>query len=164
MKRIDRAMGGWLQKTVFDWSLWVTLALSFAVAFIGDEKTLRSASVEVGSTQVQIGTAFLGIVLAGLAILIVFLDEKYIALLEQVGSGFDADLWPFKYTAFIAVVCAAFGYTLMVLGNPTTLVFRLVFAFSLWSFSYLLLTMLDLVRFIAEHAKTRMKHIRNKNS
>ena len=66
MKRIDKAMSGWLRQTIADPFLYITLILSFVIAFIGDEKTLRSVSIEVGSAQVQIATALLGIVLAGL--------------------------------------------------------------------------------------------------
>ena len=162
MRCIDKAMSGWLRQTILDPFLWITLILSTVIAFIGDEKILRSVSIEVGSAQVHIGTALLGIVLAGLAILVVFLDEKYIELLEKVPPGFDADLWPFKFTAFIAVVCAASGMALMLLGNPSTLVFRLVFGLALWSFLYLLWNMFELVRFIAGHAKTRMMQIQKK--
>lgn len=164
MKRMDQAMGGWLRKTVFDPYLWIIVIICGLIAYFGDEKVLRSVSVNVGSAQVHIGTALLGIVLAGLAILVVFLDKKYISLLEDVPPGFDADLWPFKFTAFVAVICSAFGMTLILLGNPSTFVFRLLFGFSLWSFFYLLWTMFELVRFIAGHAKARVKQIQNDKS
>lgn len=163
MRRIDKAMGGWFQKTILDPSLWITLTISILIAVFSDELVLRSVSKTVGSAQVHIGTALLGIVLAGLAIVVVFLDKKYIELLEQVPPGIDADLWPFKYTAFIAVVCSAFGMGLILLGNPRTIVFRLFFCLSIWSFSYLLWTMFELVRYIAGHAKTRVKQLQQNN-
>lgn len=163
MKRIDKVMSGWFRKTILDPSLWITLIISILIASFGDEEVLRSVRIAVGSAQVYIGTAFLGIVLAGLAILVVFLDKKYIALLEQVPPGFDADLWTFKFTGFLAVICSVFGMILILLGNPGALVLRLVFCLSLWSFSYLLWTMFELVRFIAGHAKTRVKQIQINN-
>ncbi|MEK7353235.1 MAG: hypothetical protein AABZ77_01850, partial [Chloroflexota bacterium] len=152
-------MSGWFRKTVLDPSLWITLVISILIALFGNETILRSVSQSVGSAQVQIGTAFLGIVLAGLALLVVFLDKRYIALLAKVPPGFDADLWPFKYTAFIAVICSGFGMILIIIGDPRTLLFRFTFGFSLWSFSYLLWTMFQLVRFLSEHAKTRVTQI-----
>ena len=106
-----------------DPSLWITLTISALIASLGDEQVLRSVSATVGSAQVHIGTAFLGIVLAGLAIIVVFLDKKYIALLERVPPGFEADLWPFKYTAFIAVACSASGMALILLCDSEPLVF-----------------------------------------
>jgi hypothetical protein len=159
MKRVDKIMGGWFPKIIRDPALWITLIVSLAIAFAGDEEVLRSVRVDVGVAQVQIGTALLGIVLAGLAILVVFLDEKYIALLEKVPPGFDADLWTFKFTALVAIICATFGMVLIILGMPQVLVFRIVFWLSLWSFSYLLWVVFDLVKFIAGHAKARMKQI-----
>ncbi len=163
-QRIDRKMAGWFRKTICGLDLWCTFAISLAIAVFGNEETLRNVSSNIGLAQVQIGTALLGIVLAGLAILVVFLDEKYIKLLEQISPGFDADLWPFKATAFIAIVCAAFGMVLIIIGDPSEIVFRSVLFFSLWSFSYLLWNMFDLIKFIAGHAKNRIEQInKNKN-
>jgi hypothetical protein len=162
MKSTNKIMGGWFRKTMCDPALWVTFIASLAVAFGGDEEVLRSVSVDVGMAQVQIGTALLGIVIAGLAILVVFLDEEYIKLLEQVPPGFEADLWPFKFIALIAIICAAFGMALILFGNPPALIFRIVLCLSLWSFSYLLWILFDLVKFIAGHAKARMKQIQKR--
>lgn len=162
MKHIDKVMGGWLWKTIFDPAPWITLIVSIAISLFGDEDVLRSIRVDVGAAQVQIGAALLGIILAGLAILVVFLDEKYIKLLEQVPPGIDADLWPFKFTALIAIICVAFGMALILIGEPSVLIFRIVFCLSLWSFSYLLWALFDLVKFIAGHAKARVKQIQKK--
>jgi len=159
MKKDNKRMGGWTKKVIFDPALWITLLVSLAIALLGNEGVLRSASTEVGLAQVQIGTALLGIVIAGLAILVIFLDERYIALLEKVSPGFEADLWPFKYTALIAIICAAFGMLLIFVGSPPPIIFRIIFWLSLWSFSYLLWILFDLVKFIAEHAKARIKQI-----
>ena len=162
MKRIDKIMGGWFRATIFDPALWITLIVSILIAHFGDEKILRSIRVDVGIAQVGMGTALLGIVLAGLAILFVFLDEKYIELLQQVSPGTDADLWPFRFTALIAIICVAFGMALILIGEPSVLIFRIVFCLSLWSFSYLLWALWDLISFITGHAKARMKFIQMK--
>jgi hypothetical protein len=163
VKQRKTAMGGWRPKTIADPALWVTLLVSASVAFAGNEAVLRSARTDVGIAQVGIGTALLGVALAGLAVLVAFLDEEYIRLLEQVSPGIDADLWPFKYTALIAAVCAAFGMALLIIGNPPAPVFRVVLWLSLWSFSYLLWAFLDLVKFVTEHAKTRVRQIQKKH-
>ena len=163
MKNIDKSMGGWLRKTILDPALWATLVIAALIASLGNEHVLQSETVAVGTAEVAMAGALLGIVLAGLAILVVFLDEKYIALLQQVPPGFDADLWPFKFTALLSIICKAFGMSLILIGNPTSLVLRIVLGFSLWSFSYLLWTMYDLVKFIAGHAKARVTQIQKKN-
>jgi hypothetical protein len=155
-------MGGWFRETIRDPAPWVTLAISAIVAFCGNEEVLRSVRIDVGVAQVGIGTALLGIVLAGLAILIVFLDEEYIKLLQQVPPGIDADLWPFKYTALIAIMCAAFGMLLIVIGKPHPLIFRIILWLSLWSFSYLLWLFYDVIKFVIEHAKARIMQIQKR--
>lgn len=159
MKRTNKAMGGWFRATIRDPALWVTLVVSLAIAFIGNETILRAARIDIGMAQVGIGTALLGIVLAGLSILIVFLSEDYIKLLERVPPGVDADLWPFKYTALIAIICAAFGMLLILIGEPPPLIFRIALGLSLWSFSYLLWLLYDVVKFINGHIKARIMQI-----
>lgn len=158
MKKANKAMGGWFKATILDLALWITLIASALIAFLGDVDTLYSARVDIGSAQVQMSAALLGIVLAGLAIFVVFLDKKYIILLESV-FGIDADLWPFKWTAIIAILCLAFGMGLILLGKPNALIFRFVLLGALWSFSYLLWQIYELVKFLAEHVKARAKHI-----
>lgn len=162
MKKNNKIMGGWVRIIIFDFGLWITLAVSMAIAFMGNEEVLRAARTDVGIAQVSIGTAILGIVLAGLAILIVFLDEKYIKLLEQLPPGIKADLWVFKFVALISIICAAFGMLLILIGYPPTSLFRTILGLSLWSFSYLLWLLFDLVKFVIGHAKVRVKQIQKK--
>ena len=152
-------MGGWFWKTLRDPALWVTLVISAIVAFCGNESILRSVRIDVGVAQVGLGTALLGIVLAGLAIFIVFLDEEYIKLLEKEPPGIDADLWPFKYIGLIAIICAAFGMLLIVMGEPHPTIFRIILWLSLWSFSYLLWVFYDVIKFVVGHAKARVMQI-----
>ena len=160
MKRIDRLMSGWFRKTLFDPFLWITLIVSVLISSLGDEQALRSASHAIGTAQVQTGSVFLGLVIAGLAILVVFLDKDYISLLEKAPPGVDADIWPFKYTAFVAVVCSLLGMVLIIVGYPDVIIFRVLLCFSLWSFTYLLWTMFELVKYVAGHAKTRALQIK----
>ena len=158
MKWLDNAMGGWLKEIIIDPVLWITLIVSGLIAFLGDEFVLRSARVAIGSAQVEMSAALLGIVLAGLAIFIVFLDKKYVALIESV-FGIKSELIPFKLTAIVAILCLGFGMGLIVIGEPSTLIFRLVLWGALWSFAYLLWQIFELVKFLAEHAKARAKQI-----
>ena len=162
MKHYDKAMSGWLKDTIKDPALWITFVVTALIAFLGDEGALRSVRVGVGSALVEMGAALLGIVLAGLAIFIVFLDKKYIALIEKV-FGIEAEIWPFKWTAIIAIVCLAFGMGFILLGEPSTLVFQLFLWGALWSFFYLLWEIYELVKFLAEHAKARAKQSRIDN-
>lgn len=163
IKSIDRAMGGWLRQTVSERWPWVFLVLSILIAYFGDEKGLRSVSTAVGSAQVQVSIAFLGVVLAGLAILVAFLDEDFMELLEQHPPGIDADLWPFQWTAIVATGSILSSMALILVGSPSyVLVLRIAYGLSLFFFLYLLLVMWQLVRYVAELLRLRASQIKDK--
>jgi len=162
MKRFDKAMNGWFKETILDRALWITITVSALIAFLGSESTLRSVRVDVGSALVGMSAALLGIILAGLAIFVVFLDRKYIALIEKFFK-IEGELWPFKWTAIIAIMCLAFGMGLILIGEPCALLFRFMLGGALWSFSYLLSQIYELVKFLAVHVKTRAKQIQIDN-
>ncbi len=48
MKRLDKAMSGWLRETILDPALWITLIACSHIAFLGDEMVLRGVGVGVG--------------------------------------------------------------------------------------------------------------------
>lgn len=162
MKRFDKAINGWFKDTILDPALWITLIASALIAFLGNENVLRSVRVDVGSALVKMSAALLGIILAGLAIFVVFLDKKYVALIEKYFK-IETELWPFKWTAIIAILCLVFGMGLILLGEPPALVFRFILWGALWSFSYLLWEIYELVKFLAAHAKARSKQIQIDN-
>ena len=162
MNRLDKVMSGWFKDTILDPALWVTLIVSALIAFLGDETVLRSVRVDVGSALVEMSAALLGIILAGLAIFVVFLDKKFVALIERFFK-LETELWPFKWTAIIAIVCLLFGMGLLLLGEPHALIFRFILCGALWSFTYLLWQIYELVKFLAGYAKTRAKQIQIDN-
>lgn len=163
MVKSNNKMGGWgFKEIITDKALWITFTMTGLIAFLGNESALRSARVAIGSAQVEMSATLLGIVLAGLAIFIVFLDKKYIDLIERI-FGFESELMPFKFTAIVAILCLGFGMGLILLGEPSTLFFRIVLWGGLWSFSYLLWQIYELVKFLIEHAKARAKQIQIDN-
>lgn len=151
-------MNGWFRDTVLDRALWVTIIVSALIAFLGCEYALRAVRVDVGLALVAMSATLLGIIVAGLAIFVVFLDKKYLALIEKYFKV-EAELWPFKFTAIIAILCVVFGMGLILLGEPHVLVFRFVLWGALWSFLYLLWEIYELVKFLAAHVKARSKQI-----
>lgn len=156
----DTWMGGWFWKIINGWDFRITLVVSVIVAVFGDEWGIRATGSTAGSAMASVGTAILGVVLAGLAILVVFLDEGYIDLLQKVGLGITADLWPFKWTALVAAICAVSGVVLALMGSAENiLALRIVLGVAFWSFTYLMWNMWYLVSFVIGHAHTRIKHI-----
>ncbi|MDP4280389.1 MAG: hypothetical protein QQM50_07605 [Dehalococcoides mccartyi] len=156
-------MSGWGKEIVRDPALWITLIIAGLIAFWGDKDTLSTVSIQVGLAVVTVSATLLGIVLAALAIFVVFLDEKYITLVEKV-YPIEQDTWPFKWVTLIAIINLTSGLILILVGDPTLIIFRTIMFITLWSFLYLLWQIFELVKFLAEHIKTRSKHlILNKN-
>ncbi|HUT67005.1 MAG TPA: hypothetical protein VMW86_00455, partial [Dehalococcoidales bacterium] len=75
----------------------------------------------------------------------------------------DAEMWPFKWTVIIAIVCVVFGLGLIILGEPPVILFRFIICGALWSFLYLLWEIYELVKYLATHAKARSKQIQIDN-
>jgi hypothetical protein len=158
MKALNNMMNGWLKDTILDPALWITLIVSALISFFGDVDILHSVRVEIGSALIAMSGALLGIILAGLAIFVVLLDKKYIELIERVFT-IETELWPFKWTAIIAILNVIFGMGLIIIGRPSPLLFRFILWGGLWSFLYLLCQIYELIRFLTGHAKTRAKQI-----
>ncbi len=138
--------------------LYITLVLSGLIAYFSNEEFLRSVVVSAGAAMVEMSGALLGIVLAGLAIFIVFLDRKYIGLIEQV-IGFSNELFPIKTVAFLTILCLVFGLGLIILGEPSNLILRIAIGIALWIYLYLLVQIWELIKWLVEHAKARAMQI-----
>ncbi len=138
--------------------LYITLVLSGLIAYFSNEEFLRSVVDKAGSAMVEMSGALFGIVLAGLAIFIVFLDRKYIRLIKQV-IGISSSLIPIKTVAFLTILCLAFGLGLIILGEPSSLILRVIIGIALWIYFYLLVQMWEFVKWLIEHAKARAMQI-----
>lgn len=149
---------GW-RAYIFDWAPWASIVIAGLIVGLGDVDILRHARVDIGIAMVGMSSALLGIVLAGLAIFIAFLDRAYAELLEEA-VGLEANLTPFKHISLVAIICAALGMTLIIIGKPTDVVFQTILGLSLAAFAYLLWQFFEIVRYLCEHAKTRFLQIR----
>ena len=151
----------WGYKDIFkDPSIYITLLIAGLIAMLGNETVLRCIHVELGIAMTAISSTLLGIIIAGLAIFLAFLDKKYIALIDEV-FGIGKELLPIKVTTILAIICLSLSLGLILIGNPITIVFRLILLFALWSYSYLLWQIWELVQWLVEHAKARAMQVRN---
>jgi len=156
----NKVISKWGFKDILkDYAFWVTLVISTLIACFGNQETLRSVMVDLGIAMVGVSAALLGIVLAGLAIFIAFMDKKYMALVDEV-FGIGNELFPVKVTTITAILCLAFSLGLILLGKPPSLIFRLILIGALWAYSYLLWQIYELVKWLVEHAKARAIQIR----
>jgi hypothetical protein len=147
---------------ITDKTLYITLVISALITIFSNADYLRSVIVAAGSAMVEMSGALLGIVLAGLAIFIVFLDKKYIALIEKFYKIGD-EFFPIKTVVILSIFCLAFGLGLIILGKPPDVILRIVFGVALWNFSYLLWQIYELVKWLLGHAKARAMQIRKED-
>lgn len=158
-------MFGYRRQTLLGRDLWITLTLSFVAGAFLDYDNLIKVTATLTAAQAQLGPAILGVTVAGLAIFTIFLDRDYIELLEKRPPGVEADLYPFRWVAFWAAVTIVASLVLSYVAQLPSdywMLFRFVFAASLWTFLYMLWNTYDLVRFLAAHARLRVEQIRNK--
>jgi len=141
-----------------DPSLYITLVISGLIASLGSEIILRHVAIDLGIAMAGISSTLLGIVIAGLAIFLAFLDKKYIALIDQV-FGIGNELLPIKITTLLAIISLLFSLGLILIGHPITLVFRLILFGALWSYLYLLWQIWELVQWLVEYAKVRAMQV-----
>jgi hypothetical protein len=161
MKGNNKPFGKWGFKDILkDYSFWVTLVISVLIACFGNQQTLRSVMVDLGIAMVGVSAALLGIVIAGLAIFLAFVDRKYLTLIDEV-FGVGNELFPVKVTSITAILCLSFSLGLILVGKPPALIFRLILIGALWSYSYLLWQIYEVVKWLVEHAKARAMQIRN---
>lgn len=151
----NKAIQKWgFKDFIRDIYLYITLGLSVIVAYFIGGEFLRSIIVDAGSAMVEMSGALLGIVLAGLAIFVVFLDKRYISLIERL-VGFENEFIAIKTVTVLTIICLVFGIGLIVLGELPNWALRLIVGGALWAYLYLLIQIWELVKWLIEHAKAR---------
>lgn len=124
-----------------------------------------SRAIEVvpnlAAAQLGVASALFGIVLAGLAVIVAFLNESYVKLLASAGEGLEEDFFPFWFTAVLAVCSITLSTAALLLGQQTvqyiparTAVFTLN-----WLFLWTVFSALNLVPFTAAHGINRALQI-----
>lgn len=107
-------------------------------------------------SEVTVGLAVLGVVLASMAVLVTFMSDEYLLLLWTTKAGLRGVIRPFKVVALagcaatIAALASAFAWTVLTeLGR--SLVFALCSALTVWA----LVGTVQLVYITAGHGERR---------
>lgn len=138
---------------------YVALVLAGLIAILLPENTLKSVMVDLGMVIAGVSSALLGIVIAGLAIFLAFMDKEYIALVDK-HFGVGNELFPIKVTTILSIISLIFSLTLILIGESSTFIYRLISFGALWSYLYLLWQIWELVKWLVSHAKLRATQIR----
>jgi len=145
------------------WDLWASILLASIIAAIAPIQLFPEALRLLAIAELGVASTLVGVILAGLAILAVFLEESYLCILEQAGGGFEEDLFPFWFTAGLAVYSIVLNVLVIVLANSLSLrASRVLLGLSVWVFLWALFASLNLVAFVAGHAANRAQLVLKK--
>ena len=106
-------------KVVMSWDLWIGLAAGAAAVYFVPDAQLRNALDGLTSAGLAVATALVGVVIAALAVVVAFLDDEFIALMDKATrkyGGMEGQLFPFWFvsglgvtTILVSVAAIAFG-------------------------------------------------------
>ena len=106
-------------KVVLSWDLWIAVAAGAAAIYFVPDTELRPALTGLTSAGLAVATALVGVVIAALAVVVAFLDDDFIALMDkatQKYGGMEGQLFPFWFvtglgvtTILMSVAAIAFG-------------------------------------------------------
>ena len=114
----------------------------------------------LGSAELNISSALFGVIIAGLSIVVVFLNKQYVKVLHKAGAGILEDLFPFWYTAVLAVISIILATILVSLGPiQNECYLRVLVGASSWFFLYTLFASLNLIGSIVAHGINRTRQI-----
>jgi hypothetical protein len=140
------------------WDFGLALALAFAFGLIPGDHNIQDRYQVVLATEVSLGMAILGIVLAGLALIFVFLDDGMLRTLDSIGEGFAEDFFPFSFTAVVAAATTIVGtWCLIVTDQDNIAWIRFSIGITSGMFVYTTLGVLSLVRVAYRFCQLKVK-------
>ena len=119
--------------------LWIGVGVGVSAGLAaGFGKHVLDSAEVVLTTEVLLGAGLLAVVLAALAILTTFFDEKYREALRQGPGGFQSVVFPFKIVGFAGAASAVGGLIAITLWTAfphwlQALAFGLVSGMSAWA-------------------------------
>ena len=133
----------------------VVILSSVAIGLLPDYQTLASRFDLIMATKVGVTVGLLGLVLAALAVVIAFLNEGVLRILESNG-GLSEDIWPFSFTALLAGVTAATALgALIVVPTDKEWMLRASVAVTWGLFLWTLFSAIALIRVVHGYGRIR---------
>jgi hypothetical protein len=144
-----------LRSQIISWDLLVAAGLTCVGVLFASCSTLESVLSDLLVAEFGLIGAVLGVVIAGLAIVVAFLSRQYARILVRSEEGPIGDLWPFWFVAALsASAVLAAGAGLVLIAQEPSLR-RAVFGVTTFLSSYAVLATVNLVAFVAQQGVTR---------
>jgi hypothetical protein len=140
----------------FHWYFALAIILGVAPALLVGDTNLQERYSLILRTEATVAVTVLGVVLAGLALVVTLMNEDLLALADRVGRGVIEDYFPFSLAAVVAVTttCVALMFLIMT-PRDEVIAMRIGVGLSTGLFVWTLFNILALVRFVAQRGITR---------
>lgn len=148
---------GWAQRRsiLLGWDLYASAVLACVAAVFTQDSRLRSVG-ELAVAAIGVSAALLGVVLAGLAVLVSFLNAEYMQAASKAPGGVEGTFFPFWFTAALAVWSVVMSSFVLVVGDcHSETVARVLLGLTAWPFLWTLFATLNLVPLVAAHGSNR---------
>lgn len=137
------------------WDLYTALALAIVAPIVADKEALASLP-DLYLAEVTGIAALFGFVIAGLAVMVAFLDQRFLTVVRQTDSGLVGALWPFWLVSALAVAAITASGAGIVLRTINCEPFqRLVFGITTLFAAWALFCSLRLVQYIVSQGVNR---------
>jgi hypothetical protein len=142
---------------------WVSLVAGVVPAVLLPGDGLKDTLASLAGAELGVAAALFGVVLAGMAVIVVFLSQEYLQLLAQLPdpvARFERILFPFWFAAGLTVG-AIFWDILILLVDAlaTDTLRRVILAGSTWFITWSLLEVMAVVALISGHGANRARQI-----
>jgi hypothetical protein len=133
------------------------------VAFWLPDCQLKDVTVSLANAELTVATALLGVVLAGMAVLVVFLSQEYMRVLAQLTEPivrFERILFPFWFVAGLTVGTIFWDLGILTTAGLATDVWRRVLlAGSTWFVMWTLFEVMAVVALVSGHGANRARQV-----
>src|SRR5689334_7503249 len=92
------------RRDLLGWDLVIAAALTAAAVVFVESETLKNVLTELLVAEFGLIGAVLGVVVAGLAIVVAFLSREYAKVLMEAEDAPIGDFWPFWFVAALAAI------------------------------------------------------------
>lgn len=143
------------RRELWSWDLWLAVGLAvLAVCFV-KSKVLEANLKPLLLAEFGLIGALLGLVIAGLAIVIGFLGREYAVVIMESERGPSGEFWPFWYVALLAALSIITAGAGVILVAQEECFRKPVFGVTTFFASYAVLASVNLVAFVKAQGETR---------
>lgn len=147
------------------WDLVLSLVVGLVLGILPGPQNLQARYDLILATETTLVVGILGLILAGLSLLFVFLNDEMLSVLDSVDHGLAEDFFPFSFTGCLALLTTIWALCFLVLApHEHTNWLRAGVGTSSGLFVWTAFSLLSLVRTVYQYCDLRLDRIREGKS